>query len=91
MSASWIFTSLFGFCADAIEDFQAAPPARPADGVGRVGDQLQFMQHELRHHHHALEVIGVEQFGNAPVDDRVGVQQQQVLRLALRARIARTE
>ena len=40
---------------DAMQDVEAAAAAVPLERIGGVGDELQFLQDELRHHQRAVE------------------------------------
>jgi hypothetical protein len=52
----------------------AAPPAVALDGIGRIGDELQFLQHELRHDERPVEEAGLDDIGDAPVDDDARIE-----------------
>src|SRR5262249_3259143 len=58
----------------ALQDVQPAPSPVALEGIGRIGDQLQLAQNELRNHHHSVQKAGVGDIGNAPVDDDAGVK-----------------
>ena len=38
-----------GHLLDALQDVEAAAAAVALERIGRIGDELQFLQHELRH------------------------------------------
>ena len=59
---------------DALQNVEAAAAAVALHGVGRIGHQLQFAQHELRNHDHAIQKAGFGNVGDAAVDDDAGVQ-----------------
>jgi hypothetical protein len=59
---------------DALQNVQPAPAAVALHGIGRIGHQLQFAQHELRNHQHAVEEAGLGDIGDAAVDDHAGVE-----------------
>ena len=73
-----------GVALDAIEHFESAPAAGAFDGIGGIGDLLEFPEHKARHDDQAFEEMGFNQVGDAPVNDDAGVEQQQVVRLVLR-------
>src|ERR1700687_1364953 len=58
----------------ALQNVEAAPPAIALQGVGGIGDELQFAQHELRGDDDAVEEAGLGNVGDAPVDDDAGVE-----------------
>ena len=55
---------------DAVEHFEAAPAPRALDGVVGIGDLLEFLEHKARHDDDAFEEIGLDQIGDAAVNDR---------------------
>ena len=59
---------------DALQDVEAAAAAIALQGVGGIGHQLQFAQHELRDHDDAVEEAGFGDVGDAAVDDDAGVE-----------------
>ena len=58
----------------ALQHVEAAASALPFRAVGGVGHDLQLAQHELRHHHHAVDKSGLGDIGDAPVDNHAGVE-----------------
>ena len=64
----------------ALEGLKTAAPALPLQRVGRIGDQLQFVKHELWHSQHAVEEMGFADVRDAPVDQHAGIEQFQRLR-----------
>ena len=74
-----------GHLLDALQNVEPAPAAVPAQRVGRVGDLLQLLQHELRHDERAVDESGLADVGDAAVDDDAGVENS-VSPLRLRAR-----
>jgi hypothetical protein len=69
---------------EAGEHFQAAPPAGADDRVVGIGDGLQFVQDETRDDDRPFQEPGVNQVGDASVNNNAGVQDEQVFGLALR-------
>ena len=59
---------------DAVQDVEAAPAAVALQRIGRVGDELQFLQHELRHDQRAVQEPGLDDVGDAAVDDDARVE-----------------
>ena len=72
-----------GVALDAVEHFQSAPAAGALDGIGGIGDLLDFPEHKPRHDDQALEEMGFNQIGDPAVNDDAGIEQQQVVRLVL--------
>src|SRR5581483_3729138 len=58
----------------ALQDFQAAAAAVALERVGRIGDQLQLAQDELRNYDDAVEEAGFGDIGDPAIDDDTGVQ-----------------
>ncbi len=71
------------------QHFQAAPAAGADDRVVGIGDLLQLVQDEAGHDQHAFDEIGLDQVGDAAVNNNAGVQQQEVFRLGSAGRSAR--
>ena len=63
-----------GHLLDLLQDVEAAAAAVALQRVGRVGDELQFLQHELRDDQRAVEEAGLADVGDAAVDDDAGVE-----------------
>src|SRR5579864_5336865 len=59
---------------DALQNIETAAAAIAFHGVGGIGDQLQFAQHELRDDEHAIEKTGFGDVGDAAVDDDAGIE-----------------
>ena len=57
-----------------LQDVEAAAAAIAFHGIGRVGHQLQFAEHELRNHQHAIEEAGLRNIGDAAIDDDAGIE-----------------
>ena len=49
-------------------------PAAAAHAIGTVGDALQFVDHELGNHQLAVEDAGIDDVGDAAVDDHAGIE-----------------
>ena len=48
-------TSIVGVALDAVEHFEAAPAARAFDGIGGIGNLLEFLEHKTRHDDESLD------------------------------------
>ena len=59
---------------DAMQDVEPAPAAVALERIGRVGDELQLLEHELRHDQRAVEESGLDDVGDAAVDDHARVE-----------------
>ncbi len=59
---------------DLLQDVEAAAAAVALHRVGRVGHQLQLLEHELRNHQRAVHEAGVAEVRDAAVDDHRGVE-----------------
>ena len=59
---------------DLLQDVEAAAAAVALYRVRGVGDQLQFLEHELRNDHGSVDEAGLAQVRDAAVDDHGGVQ-----------------
>ena len=59
---------------DALQNVQAAAAAVALHRIGRIGHQLQFPQHELRNHQHAVQKAGFGDIGDAAVDNHAGIE-----------------
>src|SRR5204862_4223674 len=57
-----------------LQNVEAAAAAVALHRVARIGDELQFLQHELRNHERAVDKPGFADVGDAPVDDDAGVE-----------------
>src|SRR5262249_2982832 len=62
------------YLLEALQDVEAATPAVSFEGIGRVSDQLQLTQHELRSHDDAVEKASLGNIGDSAIDDHAGVQ-----------------
>src|SRR5207302_1844161 len=69
---------------DAVEHLQPAPAPSALDPIARVGNHLQFLQNEARHHDDSFQEVSFNQVGDAPIDDYAGIQQEQIVRPVLR-------
>ena len=58
-----------GHLLDLLQDVEAAAAAIALHRVRRVGDELQFLQHELRNDQRAVHEAGLAEIGDAAVDD----------------------
>ena len=65
---------MFGVGLHALQHVETAAAALTLRAVGGVGDNLQLAQHELRHHHGAINEAGLGDVGDAAVDDDAGVK-----------------
>ena len=63
-----------GHLLDALQDVQAAAAAVALQRIGRIGDQLQFAQHELRDDQTSVQKTGFDDVGDAAVDDDAGIE-----------------
>ena len=63
-----------GHLLDLLEDVEAAAAAVALERVGRIGDELQLLQHELRDHERAVEKPGLADIGDPAVDDDAGIE-----------------
>ena len=83
-SPSWILTSL------RVLRWMRLSISRPRRPRARLMGSLESaiccssLQHEPRHDDEALEEIGLDQVGDAAIDDDAGIEQQEVVRLVLR-------
>ena len=59
---------------DLLQDVEAATAAVALHRVGRVGHQLQLLEHELRNDQGAVHEPGVADVGDPAVDDHRGVE-----------------
>src|SRR5207302_2185157 len=57
-----------------LEDVEASAAAIALQRVGRIGDELQLLQHELRNHQRAVEETGLADIRDAAVDDDARVE-----------------
>ncbi len=73
-SRSEIITSMPRHLLHLLQDVEPATAAVALHRVRRVGDQLQFLEHELRDHQRAVEKAGLADVGHAAVDDHAGVE-----------------
>ena len=63
-----------GHLLDAVQDVEAAAAAVALERIGRIGDVLQLLEHELRDDERAVDEPGLDDVGNAAVDDDAGVE-----------------
>ena len=70
---------------DAVEHVESATAAGAARAVLRVRDGLHFLEHEARHHDESFDQFRLDQFHDASVNDRAGIENDLVLRAALRS------
>ncbi len=63
-----------GHLLNLLQDVEAAAAAVALERVGRVGDELQLLQHELRDDERAVDEAGLADVGDAAVDDDAGVE-----------------
>ena len=75
-----------GVALNAVEHFESAPAAGALDGIGGIGNLLNFFEHEPRHDNQALQKMGFNQISDATVNDDAGIEQQQIVCLALLAK-----
>ena len=59
---------------DLLQDVEAAAAAIALHRIGRVGDELQLLEHELRDHERAVHETGFTDVRDAAVDDDAGVE-----------------
>src|SRR5579883_1006929 len=59
---------------DALQNVEPAAAAVALHGIGRIGDELQLAQDELRNHQNAVEEAGFGDIGDAAVDDDARIQ-----------------
>ena len=74
-----------GHLLDALQDVETAAAAVAAQRIGRIGDLLQLLEHELRNDERAVDEAGLADVGDAAVDDDAGVENS-VAALLLRLR-----
>ena len=67
------FGSLAGL--EAGEQFEAGAAAAALERVAAVGDAAQFIEHEAGHDQVGEQEAALDDLGDAPVDDRAGVEQ----------------
>ena len=67
-------TSTPGHLLNLLQDVEAAPAAIALHRVGGIGDELQFLQHELRNDQRAVDESGFADVRDAAVDDHAGVE-----------------
>ncbi len=60
---------------NALEDFEAAAPPLALEGIGGIGDELEFAQDKLGDQKHTVEKVGLTDVGDAAVNDHAGVEQ----------------
>jgi hypothetical protein len=63
-----------GHLLDALQYVEAAAPAVAAQRIGRIGDLLQFLEHELRNDERAVDEAGLADVRDAAIDDDAGVE-----------------
>src|SRR5665213_2671131 len=59
---------------DTLQDVETAPPAVALHRIGGIGHQLQLVQYELGDHQRSVHKAGLDDVGNASVDDDAGVE-----------------
>src|ERR1022692_2112832 len=72
-----LFHNLYGKVGHflhALQDVEPAAAAIALHGIGRIGHQLQFPQHELGNYQHAIQKSRLCDIGDAAIDDDAGVQ-----------------
>ena len=74
-----------GHLLNLLQDVETAPAAIALHRVGRVGDQLQLLEDELRDDDRAVHEAGFADVGDAAVDDDAGVEDLVALARAGRA------
>ena len=68
-----------GVFLNLLEDVEAAAAAVAFHGVGRVGDELEFSKDELWDDEYAVEESGLDDIGDAAVDDDGGIEDLELL------------
>ena len=63
-----------GHLLDALQDVETAAAAVAAQRIGRIGDLLQLLEHELRNDERAVDESGLADVRDAAVDDDAGVE-----------------
>ena len=63
-----------GHLLNALEDVESTAPAVSFEGVGGIGNHLQFTQDELRNDQGSVEEAGFDDVGDASVDDHAGIE-----------------
>jgi hypothetical protein len=58
----------------ALQDFEAAAPALAFRGIGRIGDELQFVEHKLRHTQYPIQKVRFANVRDAAIDQNTGVE-----------------
>ena len=62
------------FLLHFVQHLEPAPALVAPHLVGRIGQQLKLVEHEVRHQQRALDEAGLAHIGDAPIDDRRGIQ-----------------
>ena len=73
------------------QDLEAAPAAVAAQGVGRVGDVLELVEDEPRHHERAVDEPRFDDLGDPAVDDRATCRRRCVAPRCARGRRGRVD
>src|ERR1035437_6547010 len=68
----------------AVEHFEAASSTRSFDGIGGIGNLLEFVQHEAGDDGQAFNEFRLDEVGDPAINDHARVEQQQILRFVLR-------
>jgi hypothetical protein len=68
---------------EALEDFKAAAATLALERIGRIGDQLKFVEDETGNAERAIEEVGFADFGDATVNEDAGVEKFQGRQRAL--------
>ena len=63
-----------GHLLNLLEDVEPAAAAVALERIGRIGDELQLLQHELRDDERAVDEAGLADVGDAAVDDHARVE-----------------
>src|SRR5207244_8570088 len=67
-------SSDLGHFLNLLENVEPPAAAIALQRVGRIGDELQLLQHELRNHQRAVDEPGLAHVGDPAVDDHARVQ-----------------
>src|SRR5205814_1722821 len=59
---------------DSLQNVESPAAPVPLQGIGGIGDQLQFAQHKLWDDQRAVQESGFYDVGDAPVDDNAGIE-----------------
>jgi hypothetical protein len=63
-----------GHLLDLLENVEAAAAAVALHRIRGIGDELQFLEDELRNHQRAVDEAGLAEVGDAAIDDHRGVE-----------------